>query len=92
MIIYNVTICFGYVYRPGTVDGGGLDQGFGDRKHAGQKEQEIVADIAHHRPYATIGIEGCPGFGHQLVNRLDGPFGTHHGGGADLADLNDMRL
>ncbi len=48
--------------------------------------------VAGHRLQVGARIERLAGVLHQLVDRIDGTLGTHHGGGADLEDLDDVRL
>ena len=37
-------------------------------------------------------VEVLAGIGHQFMHRIDRALRRHHGGGADLEDLNDVRL
>ena len=59
----------------------------GERQHVALRGRVVAGDGRQIR----LGIERLVRVLHQLVDRLDGAVGAHHGRGADLEHLHDVR-
>ena len=59
----------------------------GKRQHVALGGRVVAGD----RRKIGLGIERLAGVLHQLIDRLDGAGGAHHGRGADLEHLHDVR-
>ena len=67
-----------------------------DRRRGIERHRQHVAVgvrvVADDGRQEAFGIEGLALVGHQLVDRIDGALGRHHGAGADFEHLHDGRL